>query len=223
MKKIYLIRHAQSVANALDGKDLIQYPNDKIPITELGKQQAETLADWLIDYLQLQNGNPDLQGIFTSPYLRTQQTAQPFLTKIQQTAEILHDLHEFNYLAFAKIHQKNREELAQLAENYWQKNDPNFKDGEECDSFAEFYHRIERTKAYFAQKEAGTYVVFGHGFWIGLFIWQLFARHPQSMQDFRTFELFIRPRNTEVYLWQITQDANLQAVHSIGKVRTLSS
>lgn len=59
-------------------------------------------------------------------------------------------------------------------------------------------------------------MVFGHGFWIGVLLWQLIGRFSGSpdMQKFREFELLVRPKNTDVYLWQIDG-----AVESIAKVR----
>ncbi len=73
MKKIYLIRHAQSESNA----GVAIRPNHEINITELGKTQANELADWLQQHI-----DEPITDIFISRYLRTQQTAEPFLTKL---------------------------------------------------------------------------------------------------------------------------------------------
>ena len=142
MKNIYLIRHAQSAANAMPSHGgLVTYRNADIPITELGQTQAASLAQWLREH------TPQPDAVFVSPYLRTQQTARPYLEQSSLKAEVLHDLHEFNYLSFANIDGQNFTRLKQLSEAYWQRNDPDYRDGEDCDSFASFYRRIADTRA----------------------------------------------------------------------------
>ncbi|MDO5650586.1 MAG: phosphoglycerate mutase family protein [Moraxella sp.] len=212
MKKIYLIRHAQSVANAMPSTgEPVQYCNADIPITELGKRQAHELAIWLDTHL---DGVPD--GVFVSPYLRTQETAQPFLAKINATATMLDELHEFNYLSFDNIKGKTFAELKPLSDAFWAKHDAHYQDGADSDSFASFYEQINQIRAYFQELADGTYVVFGHGFWIGLFLWQMIGRGGINMSKFREFELLVRPKNTEVFLWQIVDGMN-----AVAKVRNL--
>ena len=64
----------------------------------------------------------------------------------------------------------------------------------------------------------GNYTVFGHGFWIGLLLWQLIGRnHGIDMHHFRTFELQVRPRNTEVFLLRIDDTDS----ETITKIRRL--
>ncbi|MDD2183627.1 histidine phosphatase family protein [Kingella sp. SNUBH-2017] len=213
MKNIYLIRHAQSAANAMPSHGgLVSYRNAEIPITELGQTQAASLAQWLREH------TPQPDAVFVSPYLRTQQTARPYLEQSSLKAEVLHDLHEFNYLSFAHIDGQNFTRLKQLSEAYWQRNDPDYRDGEDCDSFASFYRRIADTRAHFRRLPDGNYTVFGHGFWIGLLLWQLIGRnHGIDMHHFRTFELQVRPRNTEVFLLRIDDTDS----ETITKIRRL--
>lgn len=210
MKQIYLIRHAQSAANAGKHSDMVTHANADIPITELGQKQAEILADWLAEHVE------NVKEIFVSPYLRTQQTAMPYAQMMQMSPTVLPDLHEFNYLSFAHIDGKAFAELRELSEQYWARNDVDFRDGDDCDSFASFFNQISRIRQYFAEKEDGVYVVYGHGFWIGVLLWQLIGRFSGelNMQKFREFELLVRPNNTDVYLWQF--DGGME---SIGKVR----
>ena len=210
MKKIYLLRHAQSAANAGKSSDIVKYANPDIPITELGQKQAEQLSMWLSEHVE------DVREIFVSSYLRTRQTAAPYVQALQISPIVLPDLHEFNYLSFAHLHGKTFQDLRSRSESYWARDDADFKDGDDCDSFASFFNRIRNVRRYFAEKEDGVYVVFGHGFWIGVLLWQLIGRFSGSpdMQKFREFELLVRPKNTDVYLWQIDG-----AVESIAKVR----
>ena len=65
MKKIWLIRHGESIANAGEPTQ----DHAAIPLSEKGLQQAQELA------LAIPSA-PDL--IVTSPFLRAQQTAGPY-------------------------------------------------------------------------------------------------------------------------------------------------
>ena len=66
--RVWLIRHGQSESNAgLPSADW-----QGIPLTELGHQQAERIAEVFADPPQL---------IVSSPYLRAQQTAQPTIAR----------------------------------------------------------------------------------------------------------------------------------------------
>lgn len=67
MKKIYLIRHAQSEANAAKAVR----PNHQINITETGLSQAYKLAEWLTA-----NIDEPITDIFVSAYIRTHPTAE---------------------------------------------------------------------------------------------------------------------------------------------------
>ncbi|MGF6148293.1 bifunctional RNase H/acid phosphatase [Kingella potus] len=213
MKNIYLIRHAQSEANAMPAHGgTVNRRNADIPITALGQTQAGNLARWLAEH------TPAPDAVFVSPYLRTHQTAAPFLEQGRLKAEVLHDLHEFNYLSYANIEGKTFAQLRGLSEDYWQRNDPDYRDGGDCDSFASFYRRISDTREYFRRLPEGSYTVFGHGFWIGLLLWQLIRRdNGIDMRRFRTFELQVRPRNTEVFLLRSDKDGE-----TITKVRRLN-
>lgn len=210
MKQIYLIRHAQSAANAGKTSDTVTHTNANIPITELGQKQAEQLSIWLRQNIE------NVHEIFVSPYLRTQQTAAPYVQTMNMQPTILPDLHEFNYLSFANIQGKTFQDVKTQSERYWALNDVDFRDGDDCDSFASFFQQISDVRQYFATKDDGVYVVFGHGFWIGVLLWQLIGRYADSlnMTKFREFELLVRPKNTDVYLWQMDNQ-----IESIAKVR----
>ena len=87
MKRIWLIRHGESIANA--GEATQDHRN--IPLSELGLKQAQALA------LQIPK-KPDL--IVTSPYLRAQQTAMCTIGRFPDTVTGIWDcVHEFVYLA----------------------------------------------------------------------------------------------------------------------------
>lgn len=205
MKKIYLIRHAQSEANA----GLLVRPNADINITELGNTQARELADWLHTHI-----SEPIDDIFVSQFVRTQQTAQPFLDKHTRTHTLIDELHEFDYLDFDHIKDLAFVDIKNMADEFWTKS-PDHQDSERTDSFANFVKRVQTVRAFFDGLPDGTYVVFTHGMWIGMLIWQLLlgdSPRVMNMQQFRAFELTIRPKNCEVFLLTDNQ--------TITKVRT---
>ena len=193
MKKIYLIRHAQSESNA--GQTV--RPNHQINITDVGKTQAQELADWLSA-----NVTEPVTEIFVSQYLRTHQTAQPYLQSTKRTATVIDELHEFNFLDFDTIKDLSFDDIRVIADDFWQQHSAH-RASEVTDSFEHFVARVQKVRAYFDALPDGTYLVFTHGMWIGMLIWQmLLGDSPRlhNMKKFREFELATRPKNCEVLL-----------------------
>lgn len=79
---VYLIRHAQSLNNALPEHKRVEDPG----LTELGIQQAQQLAQWIV---QLK-----LTRLYVSPFLRTLQTAEPVAQATGLIPEVRIDIHE---------------------------------------------------------------------------------------------------------------------------------
>lgn len=105
MKTIIFIRHGQSIAN----EGGITMPQATIPLSELGKVQAQVIADTL----ELQ---PSI--IYVSEYLRTLETAQPFCEKILVQPKVHSLLNEFSFIDPALIQGKNGEQRRPIAEAY---------------------------------------------------------------------------------------------------------
>ena len=190
MKKIYLIRHAQSESNA--GQAV--RPNHAINLTDVGKTQAQALADWLTDHI-----SEPVTEIFVSQYLRTQQTAQPYLQSTKRTATVIDELH---FLDFDTIKDLSFDDIRVIADDFWQQHSAH-RASELTDSFEHFVARVQKVRAYFDALPDGTYLVFTHGMWIGMLIWQmLLGDSPRlyNMKKFREFELATRPKNCEVLL-----------------------
>lgn len=208
MKKIYLIRHAQSESNAR----LAIRPNPIINLTQVGRVEAAELSDWLSEYIKA-----PIDGVFTSHYVRTAQTAEPFLSALGRSATVIEALHEFDYLDFERIKDLSFEDLLATADGFWQQGDPNYKDGMASDSFAHFAGRVQSVRQMFDALPDGHYVVFTHGMWIGMLMWQILHGDGARMMDmpaFRAYELAIRPKNCEVYLLSDTL-----GVQTVAKVR----
>lgn len=206
MKKFYLVRHAQSESNA----GLAIRPNHQINLTTLGQTQAQEVANWLMD-----NIGETVADVFVSCYVRTEQTAKPYLDKLGKTAKVIKDLHEFNYLEYGHIQNMTFGELIDMADKYWEIGDIHHKDGEHSDSFMEFVERVANVRAYFESLPDGVYVVFGHGMWLGMLLWQLLhgtSRRVLNIKSFRQFELAVRPKNCEVYLWTMDDHQGISKV-----------
>lgn len=208
MKKIYLARHAQSESNA----GLTIRPNPAINITSLGQHQATELAQWLI-----QSIHEPIDEIFISPYVRTHQTALPFLAQMNKEPTTIDELYEFNYLEYGHIKGLTFPELLTMADEFWERADLSYKDGIDTDSYEEFVERVFKVRAFFESLPDGVYVAFGHGMWIGMLLWQLLQKDKKrilNMKAFRQFELSIRPKNCEVYLLTLDKEQSITKIRS---------
>ncbi|HEY5803557.1 MAG TPA: histidine phosphatase family protein [Lysobacter sp.] len=186
---VRLIRHAQTTANAGQVTD----NHSDIRLTALGEQQARQLAMAIPD-------PPDL--IVVSPYRRTLDTALPLIEAHPSTAVETWPIQEFSYLAPARANRTSFAERKPMIAEYWQRADPEYVDGADAESFAQF---VGRLRAFHEQlwRQSGRVVVFGHGqflrgFDIGLR--QGFSATRQAMLHFRQAEISNPVRNAEVII-----------------------
>ncbi len=192
MKTITFVRHGQSVANAGG----VTMAHDAIPLTPLGLRQASVLADALTKAPALR---PD--KILVSTYRRAQQTAQPLCDQLGLRPEAHPLLHEFSTLDSAKMVGLNGEQRWPYVQAYWQAADPQWRDGESAETFAEFNARVAQFQAGLAQLPHGT-LCFGHGMWFALLVWRLLgfsADDSQGMSAFRKFQQGMPIPNCAVY------------------------
>jgi len=210
MKQIYLVRHGQSTSNA-GGK---AQPNAQIELTELGQQQVAEVAEWLEETL-----GDSVDEVHFSRFIRTQQTAQPYIDKVGIEPKVIEGLQEFDYLSFKKTNGTTFATRLQMADEYWLRQDPRQADGEDAESYHDFCERVAGVLEHFKTLPDGNHVVFTHGLWMSMLIWQLLGQPCEDngdLQKFRQFELSIRPRNCEVFLLTLCE-AHPPA---ITKVRT---
>ena len=80
--ELYLIRHAQSLNNALPEEQRVEDP----ALTEIGEQQAALLAKWI--------SGLRLSRLIASPFLRTLLTAEPIHRETKLPVQIRAELHE---------------------------------------------------------------------------------------------------------------------------------
>jgi broad specificity phosphatase PhoE len=110
VKTVRLIRHAQSAANA----GLSTTAPDTIPLTDLGRLQAQALADSMTSV-------PDL--IVASSFERARDTAIPTAKRYPGVPFEIWDVEEFTYLSperFAGTTQANRRPMV---DTYWDAGD----------------------------------------------------------------------------------------------------
>ena len=190
MKTLYLIRHAQSTANA-GGTSL---PDREIPLSAAGAQQAAKLMCRL----------PANRRVFVSEMRRTHETAALYCARHGIRPEILPCLNEFSYLPFAAVQGLDAAARKPLAEAYWQRADPHFRSGGGADTFAEFNGRVSdfmhRTWPILPHGS----LLFGHGIWMALLAWRLSGNRAKSGADmaaFRAFQSSLHVANASV--WQL--------------------
>ncbi len=152
MKKILLVRHAESIANKGEATNT---PPDGIPLSDLGFSQAENL----IKEISLV---PEI--FIKSKYLRTQQTASPIINKMPQIPHEVWDMvHEFTYLDSARCIKMNTLERKPLVEEYWLRNDPYYNDGGNAESFHDFLLRIDDFIKKIKKRPENKIIIFTHG------------------------------------------------------------
>lgn len=150
--KIHLVRHAESEANAGGNTS----DPSSILLTEKGKLQA---SDLLRKFTH--ESLPDL--ILVSSFIRTRQTAEPFIRKYPAIPVEIWPLHEFTFLSPSKCQNTTSQDRQLMVRDYWAKCDPYFIDGVGAESFIEFTHRITECIKKMQILNHPLVVVFTHG------------------------------------------------------------
>lgn len=129
---IYLVRHGESTANI----GLPTENHKEIPLTEQGRLQAAAAAEKLAAY--------DIDFLVVSPFLRALETAEEY-RKLRSEVKCFVDprICEYTYLRPAKCKGLTNAQRRPLRQDYWQRNDPYYVDGEGAESFLEFLMRAK--------------------------------------------------------------------------------
>lgn len=158
---IWIIRHAQSQSNA----GFATLGPHKNALSELGYRQSKCIPTAI-------KQPPDL--IVTSPYLRTQLTAQPSIEKFPHTPVEVWQIQEFTYLDLPLDQPTTPHDRKPLSKAYWDRCDPEYIDGTNAESLVQLMERV-RTTLNQLQQQSGFVVVFTHGFFIKAMLWQILA------------------------------------------------
>jgi probable phosphoglycerate mutase len=178
MKEVWLIRHGESEANA----GLVSSDPALIPLTEKGYQQAVKVST-VISMI------PSL--IVFSPYLRTQQTAQPTMQLFPQAECQELDIQEFTFLSPILCQNTTRLQRRPMVAEYWKRNEPFYVHGDGAESFADFQRRVCDAYKRMMGIDRGLILIFGHGQFMRLFLLSLLSRSFEPGPDLmRKFSLF---------------------------------
>ena len=167
MKRIRLIRHGESAANA--GQASLDHAT--IPLTPKGMEQASLVAE---SFTQA----PDL--IVASPFSRAQATAMQTVAAFPSVPFEIWPIQEFTYLEPARCINTTVAQRRAWVEAYWAKADPVFIDGEGAESFLEFISRAQSFLDRLAEHPGHHLAVFSHGQFMNAVAW-LIERSPQTM------------------------------------------
>lgn len=180
MKRVRLIRHGQSAANAGQASR----DHASIPLTPLGLEQARMIAGSF-------SVAPDL--IVASPFARAQVTAQATAATFPGTPFETWAIEEFTYLAPERCVDTTVAQRKGWVDAYWLKSDPAYRDGAGAESFHDFVARVQAFLDRLEQHPAGDIAVFAHGQYLNAVAW-LLERKPrvldgQAMADWRAYEI----------------------------------
>ena len=178
MRDVFLIRHAESRANIGEATSTPR----EIPLSEKGLAQADDLVNVITD-------RPDL--IVLSPYVRSRQTAEPFLELYPDVEQVTLLIQEFTYLSVSKCRGTSYEQRKPLVAQYWQNADPGYSDGDQAESFAEFIGRCADFERQMREKEYELAFVFTHEQFIKGLLWNSMRLGREmttaAMQGFQKF------------------------------------
>jgi len=147
---IFFIRHAETEANV----GFKTSDPSAISLTQNGRQAA-------IDFALSTNVRPEL--IIITSYLRTYQTANPFIDKHPNVAVETWPFHEFTYLSPSACQNTTAEDRSPMVKSYWEKCDPFLVHGPGAESFAEFMERISKSFERLKNLGLNNVFVFSHG------------------------------------------------------------
>ncbi|MFA5358838.1 MAG: histidine phosphatase family protein [Patescibacteria group bacterium] len=195
---IYFLRHGESEANSND--NFFGHPK-KIKLTDKGHEQAREI------FQLLKKEKFDL--IITSPFLRAWQTAKPFIDFHGKKIPVkVWSVGEFTYHALEKYLKIKNSRRWKLAHKYWERSDPDYRDGSGAETYREFMGRIDRTRKKLEKSNFDKILIVTHGYFIKHFIWRLL--HQTKKIDHKTM--------TDAMRFSISTDAQNTALVRVAKI-----
>jgi len=207
IKSARLIRHAQSAANA----GLATTAPDSIPLTELGRTQAQLLADHIAF-------PPDL--IISSPFERAIHTALALANRYPRVPLEIWAVEEFTYLSPSRLVGTTQAARKPMVEAYWNDGDQAAIDGPGAESFIELLKRAKVMLDRLAASTADNIMVFSHGQLIRAVAWFIrlgeAAGTPENMRLFRELDTKDPLPNCAGYDLEL-RDGRWEVVHQIAQ------
>jgi broad specificity phosphatase PhoE len=156
---IWLVRHGRSQASV--GERTVSAETTQL--TDVGLRQADNIAAAVTT-------RPEL--IVYTPYIRSERTAKALMKKYPQSPNEMWPLHEFTYLSPEKYNNTSRDDRKPQKEKYWSLCDPDYRDGDDAETYVEFVDRV-RAGIEGLRKRSGLVVVFTHGHVIRTLVWYM--------------------------------------------------
>ena len=212
---IFLIRHAQSIANA--GQNFVdRIPDHLVPLTDDGRSHAYESGKFLANYCREKGIDLSRARIWRSPYLRTRQTCDEFnrSLKIDDVREDI-TLIEQQFGLFDSLPESEWERLypAEYAEYVRQNSNlgkfyARIPLGESPFDVAIRIHQFMGTIFRDYQKHGiDTLFIFTHGTTLRAFLLRWFHYSPEWYQEERN------PKNC--YIREIIDDTDLGYINSL--------
>lgn len=181
MQTVLLIRHGESLSNA----GLPTSSPKTVALTELGKEQAECIAEYLKSQF-----SPDL--IVTSSYQRSKQTAKPTMLSFPYVPQEEWPVQEFTFLSLdLNKRRSTADERRPFVEKYWKNSKPLYVHGPGAESFQQFIKRTRKVIKYLKYTKNHTIIIFSHIQFICAILWLLQRDRvnlsQETMQQFRSF------------------------------------
>ncbi|MEM7619852.1 MAG: histidine phosphatase family protein [Pseudomonadota bacterium] len=189
-KDVWFVRHAESITNAGGAWD----DPATIPLTPLGYTQVNRVTEKLKTHTK-----PSL--IVTSPYIRTHETAKPILAYWDDVEHVVWPIHEFTYLSAERLGVTTMQSRFEDMSVYWNRNDPDYVDGPDAESYREFIGRVDETIARIREIAQPNTLIFSHGQFLKALFYRLeYAKDGGlfPMSDLRKFSQEFSVKNTSV-------------------------
>ena len=188
LKKNWLIRHGQSTANAGAATE----NHITIPLSIDGQEQAKRIS------LSFQE-TPTL--IINSPFLRTQQTAEPTIKRFFNVRREVWNVEEFTYLSPETCIGTTAAERKERVNQYWERLDPEYIDGQGAESFTMLLFRAQTAIERLSQIKSGFIVMFTHAQFMRA-IWVLNNSKGDDAKSLMSrFRELLRFENCEIIKW----------------------
>ena len=161
MKRVYLVRHGQTVGN------LEQFSQTSdTPLTEAGHEGARAVADRF--------SSLDVGQLLVSPFTRAQQTAGYISEKIDIPITTLDSLHE-NLRPEAMRGKTYNEDTKDIFEGYYDNFWSDVSQYEGAESFSDILERIKSSLKSFEEQEADSIAVVSHGDFLRMLVSHVLA------------------------------------------------
>ena len=136
-----------------------------------------------------------------SPFLRAQQTAEPLRQRFLDVPVEVWPIQEFTFLEPTSHKDSTEADRQPYVTDYWQRQDPEFLNGQGAESFTKFFDRArEAIHRLVTIKTGGCIILFTHGYFMQAF--RLVVRFPNAtdaelMANFLRFHLVNFIQNTD--------------------------